>query len=473
MSQVWLARDLVLDREVAVKMLTGPGGFLRPNAARAEALAAARLTHPHIASVFDYGEAPTASGGTVAFVVMERLHGRPLSEMDLPMAPTPALRLIAEVAAALAVAHAAGVVHRDVKPANVMVTPNGAKVFDFGLAAWVGTLEGRDSGDRILGTPAYMAPERLNGGAVGAAGDVYALGVLLHRLLTGGLPWSATTPAEMIAAQARDKPAPLPLIDGVPPEVCGLATACLATEPGQRPTAAEAALILASAAGIAAPLVDIDIGAPYAAAPAPAASNDVTTTVPPVPATASVPSRRFTRRSAASSVIGIAAFAVIGVAAIHQTLSPDASAHDGSPPAAGNGTSHEVANPGTDLTVSVSPSVSDTGALPAHASSLGGHGDPSASTPPGSPVPPDPTPTPPPASGGPKTFPSLGGSVVATCDGTLAYLQSWTPAPGYKVMNLHRGPDTNASLIFHANQSRITVSITCPAGQPESSITGE
>jgi Protein kinase domain len=192
MSAVWRARDLVLDREVAIKILTTAGGAMSREAIRAEALAIARLAHPHIATVFDYGEADARAGRPVPYIVMELLRGRPLAALTQPATTDLALRIAAQVADALAAAHDHAVVHRDVKPGHIMLTPAGAKDFDFGLAAQVGDIEGADSNDVVLGTPAYASPERLVGAAVTPAADLYALGV--QCLVTGALPWGRARP---------------------------------------------------------------------------------------------------------------------------------------------------------------------------------------------------------------------------------------------------------------------------------------
>src|SRR6185312_15525075 len=122
--------------------------------------------------------------------------------------------LCAEVASALATAHARGVVHRDVTPANVMLTGSGAKVVDFGISALVGQRDAAPDGS-LLGTPAYLAPERLGGGPVTAATDVYALGLLLYRCLTARFPWPAENTTEALRAHLYAAPEPLP--SGLPP----------------------------------------------------------------------------------------------------------------------------------------------------------------------------------------------------------------------------------------------------------------
>ena len=250
MSVVWRARDVVLDRDVAVKVLSVD---LAADAAsrdriRAEALAVARLQHPNITSIHDYGESP---GDGAPYVVMELLEGHLLSNRlrASRMSWRQATQIGAQVAAALAAAHDRGVVHRDVKPSNVMLTGSGAKVLDFGVAGLAGSPDDDDSG-MVFGTPAYLAPERLVGDKVLPATDVYALGLLVYRCLTDRLPWDAETPTQMIANHVYEPPSPLPAIEGLPDEVARLIGRCLAKEPADRPTARKAARVLAAATGI-------------------------------------------------------------------------------------------------------------------------------------------------------------------------------------------------------------------------------
>ncbi|NJC66875.1 protein kinase [Planosporangium flavigriseum] len=256
MSVVWRAYDEVLGRHVAVKMLSGRyvGDEASRDLIRAEAQSAGRLSHPHVTSVYDYGEVVEQDGSRVPFVVMELVEGSTL-DARLAQGPLPwavSVRVAAEVAAALAAAHARGLVHRDIKPANVMLTPAGVKVVDFGIAAVVGA--NADSSPTVLGTPAYLAPERLGGSAVTTASDVYALGLLLFRMLTGQLPWQAETVTQMITAHRYTDPGPLPTIAGLPAAVAGVCTRSLAKAPADRPTAEEVASTLAAAAGIRVPL---------------------------------------------------------------------------------------------------------------------------------------------------------------------------------------------------------------------------
>ncbi len=234
MSVVWRAYDEVLGRQVAVKLLAGefaaaPGFRDR---IRREAQAVARLSHPAITQVFDYGETPGADGVGVPFVVMELIDGESVAQL-LSRGPLPwrsALDIAAQVADALAAAHARGLVHRDVTPGNVMVTSSGVKVVDFGISAVEGELEGT----HLLGTPAYLSPERLAGAPAQPATDIYCLGVLTCQLLTGHPPVDGRLPTA---------------VAGLPAEVPALLAACLAMEPAQRPDAATLAGRLRAALG--------------------------------------------------------------------------------------------------------------------------------------------------------------------------------------------------------------------------------
>jgi hypothetical protein len=254
MSVVWRGYDEVLGRPVAVKVLS-PRLAADQNfrdRLRQEALAAARLAHPHITGIFDFGETPLADQLTVPFVVMELNDGETVAarigrqgSLDWRESVT----ITAEVASALATAHARGLVHRDVTPANVMLTGAGAKVVDFGISAAVGQRDAAPDGS-LLGTPAYLAPERLGGAQVSAATDVYALGLLLYRCLTGRLPWAAETTAEALRAHLYAAPEPLSEQPGMPAAVGELCLRCLAKGPADRPAAAEVAHSLAALVGL-------------------------------------------------------------------------------------------------------------------------------------------------------------------------------------------------------------------------------
>ncbi|GAA2610279.1 serine/threonine-protein kinase [Paractinoplanes durhamensis] len=242
MSEVWHGHDEVLDRPVAIKVLA-PGHTTPVDVVRAEARSAARLAHPNVAGVHDFG-----TSAEQPFIVMELVEGRTLGEhlragaLDWRIA----VRICAEVAAALAAAHGENVVHRDIKPGNIMLTPSGAKVLDFGIAATVGAADDDPDGP-VMGTPAYVAPERFAGHPATPATDMFAVGTLLYQCLSGRLPWLRATPTELVHAECHDDPDPLPEIDGLPGEVLDLCSRCLAKDPAERPTAMMAALLLAEA----------------------------------------------------------------------------------------------------------------------------------------------------------------------------------------------------------------------------------
>jgi len=248
MSVVWRGFDEVLGRQVAVKVLP-PSTSTDPSfrrRLRAEAQAAARLSHPHITNVYDYGEATTVDGEPVPYVVMELVDGESLAAVLARSRRLPwpaAVRIASEVAAALAAAHARGIVHRDVTPANVMLTPSGAKVVDFGISALIGEND-IDPDGSLLGTPAYLAPERLEGGQVSPATDVYAVGLLIYRTLIGQLPWDVGTTTALLRAHQYTEPEPLPAVEGLPGAVSALIARCLEKRPADRPSSAELAHVL-------------------------------------------------------------------------------------------------------------------------------------------------------------------------------------------------------------------------------------
>ncbi|MGW3793546.1 serine/threonine-protein kinase, partial [Micromonospora arida] len=276
MSAVHRAYDEVLERDVAVKVMVASDTNARQRI-RGEAKAAARLSHPHVTSVYDYGES-AVDDAEVPFVVMELLGGHTLEHRLVvgPLPPRAGLRVCAEVASALTAAHEQGLVHRDIKPGNVMLTPTGAKVLDFGIAAAAGAPE-VDFEGRLLGTPAYLAPERLQAGEVLPASDVYALGLLLYRVLTGRSPWPAEARTGALRAHTHVEPDPLPPTDGVPPEVHRLYRWCLAGDPADRPSAADAARILLAAASAAVPEAAAVAAEPAAAVTKPTSTKPTST----------------------------------------------------------------------------------------------------------------------------------------------------------------------------------------------------
>jgi serine/threonine-protein kinase len=480
MSLVWQARDELLGRDVAVKMLAQPYATdpAFDDAVRAEAMAAASISHPHVTSVFDFGvwSAPADDSGATErapYVVMELLEGRSLSDRlgDGPLPPDLALRVCAQVAGALAAAHARGVVHRDVKPGNVILTPTGAKVFDFGLAASVGQEEPPRPDRVIFGTPAYLAPERLAGAVIGPASDLYALGLLLYRLLTDDLPWPADTVTEMVHAHTYVEPGPLPDLQGVPDTVADLYRRCLSKEPSGRPSAHEAALTLAAAAGIPAPVGEATVSTtPASTTPASDVADTDGEAVPVAARTATAgppPAKRRTRHLHQSWVLIAAAGGALAV--IVALLLAAASSWSGHP---GN-----TSAPGTKAP-SQAPGLPGAGPSPQYSGSrTGGPRTPGASGSPlpGVPAPPRPIGTPPATSGpgdGPTSGPSttvltsVAGTVRAGCNGKDAFLSSWTPGDGYRVQTVKPGPAPTAKVKFKGKKVSYVLSVTCDAGTP-------
>ena len=251
MGDVWEAEDVELGAVVALKTLRAARDERSLERFRREILLARRVTHPNVCRIFDLGW-HEAAAGRVAFLTMELLPGETLEERvrrDGPLPVEAARRLLEDVARGLDAAHEAGVVHRDLKSANVMLVPapdgsERAVVTDFGLA----TGRAPGSGPRltdvveIVGTPDYMAPEQVEGGEVGPATDVYALGIVAYEVLSGRLPFEGATPMSRAVRRLGDEPAPLPADgpDGVPPHVRAAISRALAREPGQRFSSASA-----------------------------------------------------------------------------------------------------------------------------------------------------------------------------------------------------------------------------------------
>ncbi|MEV8505725.1 serine/threonine-protein kinase [Actinoplanes sp. NPDC051475] len=430
MAVVWRARDEVLGRTVAIKLLAGryAGDAAYRSRIRDEARAAATFSDPHIAQVYDYGEA-WQDGLPVPYVVMELVHGVTLQQRARHslLDPREICRIGAQVAAALAAAHAHGLVHRDIKPANVMVTADGVKVVDFGLAAAAGPAEPEEE---LLGTPAYLAPERLTGDAVEPASDVYALGVLLYRLLAGESPWTADTTTQMLTAHVTLEPVPLPPLPGVDPAIAGLVDRCLRKDPLERPSAAEVARTLgegpavrpqtppmavaASRQGgkllaVAVAAVLVAVGTTWALLPRGAQGGDVPASALPTAASARpspTPKRPAVTEAAPTRTVS-------GTTTTAATTSPPT-----------------TSAPAQHTTTTASPSPSR----------------PPAAT---------------------ATFRSTGGFVTARCGSTgRVTLVAWAAVEPYKVERVNPGPAATAGVVFAHGASRIRMRVTCVAGIP-------
>ncbi len=284
MGEVWRAQDGVLGREVAVKILkeeyTGDAGFL--DRFRAEARHTAALSHPNIAGVYDYGEADHS-----AYLVMELVPGEPMSDLlaergSLP--PRETAGLLAQAADGIAAAHAAGLVHRDVKPGNLLVMPDGrVKVTDFGIARAGGQVPLTATG-QVMGTAQYLAPEQATGHAATPSSDVYALGVVAFESLAGVRPFTGESQVAVAMAHVNQDPPPLP--DDVTGAMRDLVVAAMAKDPSGRPpdaaTFAEVARAVAAGdeAGAARVLAAAGLGAAAGAATTAWGTTDATTAMP-------------------------------------------------------------------------------------------------------------------------------------------------------------------------------------------------
>ncbi|TMK78385.1 MAG: serine/threonine protein kinase [Actinobacteria bacterium] len=240
MGTVWEAHDVLLDRPVALKSMA-EGLAADPEFVerfRREARAAGRLTHPNLARVYDFGD----DGGT-PFLVMELIDGETLHDRigrEGPLPVADAALIARAIAAGLEAAHGAGIVHRDVKPANVMLDrAGGVKITDFGIAAAASnTRLTQGSG---LGTATYASPEQTRGERVTAASDVYSLGVVTYEMLTGLPPFDGPSPVAIALAHAEQEPQPIRAArPEVPAGVAAVVERALAKDPRDRPESAEA-----------------------------------------------------------------------------------------------------------------------------------------------------------------------------------------------------------------------------------------
>jgi len=235
MGEVWAARDERLGRDVAVKLVSN--ARTDPESAdrfTREAIAVARINHPNVVSVYDQGEHQRHH-----FVVMELVTGCNLDELrgSRPMPVGAALTVAVQIARALEAAHEAGVVHRDVKPANIMVTHDGVvKVLDFGIAGFLQAGEGAGAAGESLGTPAYAAPERIAGARADVRSDLYSLGCVIYTMLTGLPPFPGEDTLTILNRQVYDEPTPLSQWrPELPLEIDHLVMWLLTKDPAARP----------------------------------------------------------------------------------------------------------------------------------------------------------------------------------------------------------------------------------------------
>lgn len=312
MATVYRARDAALERDVALKVL--PAEFLHdPSFAtrfRKEARVAASLEHPHVVPVYAFGidqgqpwmAMRLLAGGTLA----DRLRQGPLP-------PAATVRILAEVAAALDDAHARGVVHRDVKPANVLLDGAGhAYLADFGIARMLEGSSAATATGLVLGTPSYMAPEQAMGSKVDRLADIYALGVVAFECLTGRVPYGGTTPVAILMKHVSE-PVPEPTPGEVPAALTPLLKRCLAKEPAERwPTAGAFATALSRETDRLAP-VSREVGVPT-----------LTSRIETAPSRPAAAPPEASRARSAAPWVGLAVGAAAVVAAVLFAIRPQA-----------------------------------------------------------------------------------------------------------------------------------------------------
>jgi eukaryotic-like serine/threonine-protein kinase len=335
MATVDLVRDVDLDRPVALKRIAenlARDEELRRRFLR-EARLAARLSHPNVVRVFDVGE----DGGR-PFIAMEYVKGETLADLVARRGRVPvaeASTLGVQISAGLAAAHAAGLVHRDVKPQNLLLGTDGVlKLGDFGIAVGYEGTRLTVAGT-VLGTAGYLAPEQARGEEVTAAADIYAVGAVLYELLTGAPALTAGSLAELGSVDGFHPPDLAARVPNAPPELVAAVTACLSVRPEDRP---------ASAAGLARLL-------------APIASEATTLALPPDPGTRATeilarpagPRRRWTPRrlAAAAALVAAAVAGLVLALALNSgghTPQPSSKPHSVAPPAVGTNVAQQARN---------------------------------------------------------------------------------------------------------------------------------
>ncbi|MEV7229633.1 serine/threonine-protein kinase [Polymorphospora sp. NPDC051019] len=438
MGDVWRATDVLLARTVAVKvllpaLLSDPGFDAR---FRAEARMLAALQHRGVVAVYDFGEAEIPSGGRAPYLVMEYVDGQSLSVRltevgRLGVGET--LSVVVQAARALDAAHAAGIVHRDVKPGNLLVHGDGTvTLVDFGVARST-AMTAMTGTNAVLGTALYMAPEQATSKPVSGATDIYALGAVAYHLLAGRPPFDGDNPLQVAVSHLHEDPPPLPA--DVPAPVAALVEKALAKDPADRfPTAAEfaeaaeqvaatigdgtaapapttTATLPAATAAMAAVDADPDSGertAPIAAAAVPvraAGPSTLTDQEPvPVPVAGGPPGGDRRRRT----LLGVAAAVLLAGGVLVGVLSfaPDAAtppAEGPTPTATPSPTSSGTAEPSGETEPSSGrtggSAPTSTGPAPTASASPSASPEPTAEEPSPEPTPPPTSaPTPPPTS---------------------------------------------------------------------------
>lgn len=327
MGEVWRGEDIVLARTVAVKVLL-PGRMDDPGFVarfQGEARAMATVNHRGVVDVYDYGVSEVAGAGATVYLVMKFVDGEPLDRLLArigSIAPEPAMELIAQAASALQAVHDQGIVHRDVKPGNLLVQRDGTLVItDFGIARADVASRLTDAG-MVLGTAAYCAPEQAEGAPVTPAVDIYALGVVAYECLVGVRPFDGDSPVTIALKHIREAPPPLPM--DIPAPVRALVERALAKDPALRFPSAAAMSAAAHQAVLppdtgAAPLAELSPMTGAMMVPPVEAYQTGSQQSAPDATTAAAPGSR--RRRAAKArrrgglVAGIAAAVVLGVGA--------------------------------------------------------------------------------------------------------------------------------------------------------------
>lgn len=244
MSRVFLAEETALGRRVAIKVLETQGASVDAERFRQEVLLSARLQHPHIVPLLTAGQLESLPYYVMPFVEGESLRARLRSDEPMPIGE--AIRLLRNVAAALSHAHARGIIHRDIKPDNVIVTGGLAVVVDFGVskALAASTMAPKDgsitSAGLTIGTPKYMSPEQAIGDPnIDARADLYSWGILAYEMLTGNTPFPGTDPVKQLRAHLTEVPPPLATArQGIPPVIARLVMRCLEKDRAKRPASA-------------------------------------------------------------------------------------------------------------------------------------------------------------------------------------------------------------------------------------------